>query len=159
MSKSSATRSIRWMTAKYGADAFRLGTMRQMRLESQELRFDERVCDEARAFNTKLWNALRYISALTEGLPSRRGCRRRVAVAGRQMDPDRVALLRQRTHPGVRPFAFGTAAERCTISAGTSSATGTWKRRKSMRRKARAPRCFLYVSTRWHACCIRSHRL
>ncbi len=57
------------LAGKYGADAFRLGTMMQMRLESQELRFDERVCDQARRFNTKLWNALRYIAALPEGLP------------------------------------------------------------------------------------------
>ncbi|MFN2460440.1 MAG: valine--tRNA ligase [Candidatus Velthaea sp.] len=58
------------MAQKYGADGFRLGTMMQMRLESQELRFDERVCDEARRFNTKLWNALRYTRALPEGLPT-----------------------------------------------------------------------------------------
>jgi valyl-tRNA synthetase len=46
-----------------------MGIVRQMRLESQELRFDERVCDEARRFNTKLWNALRFVVALPEGLP------------------------------------------------------------------------------------------
>jgi valyl-tRNA synthetase len=40
-----------------------------MRLESQELRFDERYCDEARRFSNKLWNALRYTHALPEGLP------------------------------------------------------------------------------------------
>ncbi len=57
------------LAARYGADAFRLGTMMQMRLESQELRFDERVCDQARRFNTKLWNALKYIVALPEPLP------------------------------------------------------------------------------------------
>ena len=57
------------MIAKYGADGFRMGTMMQMRLESQELRFDERVCDQAKRFNTKLWNALRYIHSLPEGLP------------------------------------------------------------------------------------------
>jgi valyl-tRNA synthetase len=59
------------MAEKYGADAFRLGTMMQMRLESQELRFDERVCDQAKRFNTKLWNALQYITGLPEGLPAR----------------------------------------------------------------------------------------
>jgi valyl-tRNA synthetase len=57
------------LAAKYGADGFRLGTMMQMRLESQELRFDERVCDQAKRFNRKLWNALLYIAALPEGLP------------------------------------------------------------------------------------------
>jgi len=41
-----------------------------MRIESQELRFDERACDDARRFNTKLWNALRFICSLEEGLPT-----------------------------------------------------------------------------------------
>ncbi len=54
---------------KYGADAFRLGIVRQMRLESQELRFDERFCEKARDFNNKMWNALRYVTSLPEGLP------------------------------------------------------------------------------------------
>jgi len=54
---------------KYGADGFRLGMLMQMRLESQELRFNEQVCDQAKRFITKLWNALRFIAALPEGLP------------------------------------------------------------------------------------------
>jgi len=53
----------------YGADGTRFGIVRQMRLESQELRFDQRQCDEAKRFCTKLWNALRYTVALEEGLP------------------------------------------------------------------------------------------
>ena len=57
------------LVPKYGADGTRFGILRQMRLESQELRFDERYCDEAKRFATKLWNALRYTSALPEGLP------------------------------------------------------------------------------------------
>jgi valyl-tRNA synthetase len=57
------------LVEKYGADGFRFGVLRQMRLESQELRFDEEKCDEARRFNNKLWNALRYLAALEEGLP------------------------------------------------------------------------------------------
>jgi valyl-tRNA synthetase len=57
------------LVPKYGADGTRLGILRQMRLESQELRFDERFCDEAKRFGTKLWNALRYTLALPEGLP------------------------------------------------------------------------------------------
>ncbi|MBV9438866.1 MAG: valine--tRNA ligase, partial [Candidatus Eremiobacteraeota bacterium] len=57
------------LVAKYGADGTRLGTLHQMRLESQELRFDERFCDEARRFANKLWNALRYTCSLEEGLP------------------------------------------------------------------------------------------
>jgi valyl-tRNA synthetase len=57
------------LVPKYGADGTRFGILRQMRLESQELRFDERYCDEAKRFATKLWNALRYTCALDEGLP------------------------------------------------------------------------------------------
>jgi len=57
------------LVEKYGADGFRFGILRQMRLESQELRFDEEKCDEARRFNNKLWNALRFIASLDEGLP------------------------------------------------------------------------------------------
>ena len=57
------------LVPKYGADGTRFAILRQMRLESQELRFDERYCDEARRFANKLWNALRYTYALPEGLP------------------------------------------------------------------------------------------
>ncbi|HET9095896.1 MAG TPA: class I tRNA ligase family protein, partial [Candidatus Baltobacteraceae bacterium] len=52
-----------------GADAFRMGMMRQIRLESQEVRFLESRCEEARNFNNKIWNATRYALALPEGLP------------------------------------------------------------------------------------------
>jgi valyl-tRNA synthetase len=54
---------------KYGADAFRLSILRQMRLESQEIRYQESRCEEARNFNNKVWNATRYVLALPEGLP------------------------------------------------------------------------------------------
>jgi len=57
------------LTEKYGADGWRLGIVRQMRLESQELRFDERFVEKAREFNNKIWNALRYVRSLPEGLP------------------------------------------------------------------------------------------
>jgi valyl-tRNA synthetase len=57
------------LVAKYGADGFRFGILRQMRLESQELRFDEQKCDEAKRFNNKLWNALRLLASFDEGLP------------------------------------------------------------------------------------------
>ncbi len=57
------------LVAAYGADAMRFGILRQMRLESQELRFDERSVEKARDFNNKLWNALRYVRSLPEGLP------------------------------------------------------------------------------------------
>jgi valyl-tRNA synthetase len=57
------------LVEKYGADAFRLSILRQMRLESQEIRYQESRCEEARNFNNKIWNATRYILALPEGLP------------------------------------------------------------------------------------------
>jgi valyl-tRNA synthetase len=58
------------LAEKYGADAFRLSILRQMRLESQEVRYQESRCEEARNFNNKIWNATRYMLALPEGLPS-----------------------------------------------------------------------------------------
>ncbi len=54
---------------RYGADAFRISVLRQMRLESQELRYNESRCEEARNFNNKIWNATRYVLSLPEGLP------------------------------------------------------------------------------------------
>lgn len=57
------------LVEKYGADAFRVSVLRQMRLESQEMRYQESRCEEARNFNNKIWNATRYILALPEGLP------------------------------------------------------------------------------------------
>ncbi|HEY1655684.1 MAG TPA: valine--tRNA ligase [Candidatus Tumulicola sp.] len=58
------------LVEKYGADAFRIGILRQMRIEGQEVRFQESRCEEARNFNNKIWNATRYILALPEGLPA-----------------------------------------------------------------------------------------
>jgi len=57
------------LVERYGADAFRMGMLRQMRLEAQEVRFQESRCEEARNFNNKIWNATRYLLALPEGLP------------------------------------------------------------------------------------------
>ena len=54
---------------QYGADAFRMGMLRQLRLESQEVRFNEKRCEEARNFNNKIWNALRYTLSLPDPLP------------------------------------------------------------------------------------------
>ena len=54
---------------RYGADAFRMGILRQMRLEGQETRFQESRCEEARNFNNKIWNATRFMLSLPEGLP------------------------------------------------------------------------------------------
>jgi valyl-tRNA synthetase len=58
------------LAEKYGADAFRISILRQMRLESQEIRYQESRCEEARNFNNKIWNATRYMLALPEGLPA-----------------------------------------------------------------------------------------
>ena len=57
------------LVERYGADAFRMGILRQMRLEGQEIRFQESRCEEARNFNNKIWNATRYMLSLREGLP------------------------------------------------------------------------------------------
>ena len=57
------------LVEKYGADAFRISILRQMRVESQEMRYNESRCEEARNFNNKIWNATRYILGLPEGLP------------------------------------------------------------------------------------------
>ena len=57
------------LVERYGADAFRLGMLRQMRLEGQEIRFQESRCEEARNFNNKVWNATRFMLGLAEGLP------------------------------------------------------------------------------------------
>ncbi len=54
------------LVQKFGADAFRMGMLRQMRLEGQEVRFQESRCEEARNFNNKIWNATRYLLALPE---------------------------------------------------------------------------------------------
>jgi valyl-tRNA synthetase len=57
------------LVERYGADAFRVGMMRQLRLEAQDVRFHESRCEEARNFNNKIWNAKNYVLALPEGLP------------------------------------------------------------------------------------------
>jgi valyl-tRNA synthetase len=57
------------LVAKYGADAFRMSIMRQMRLEGQEIHYQESRAQESRNFNNKIWNATRYMLALPEGLP------------------------------------------------------------------------------------------
>ncbi len=54
------------LSERYGADAFRMGMLRQLRLEAQEVRFQESRCEEARNFNNKIWNALRYVLQLPE---------------------------------------------------------------------------------------------
>ncbi|HTV73908.1 MAG TPA: valine--tRNA ligase [Candidatus Acidoferrales bacterium] len=100
------------LAGTYGADAFRFAIVRQMRLESQELRFDERFCDEGRRFNTKMWNALRYASSLPEGLPSAL----RLPPAQTLTLADRWILTRlhetiERVTTALDQFEFGVVAE------------------------------------------------
>jgi valyl-tRNA synthetase len=100
------------LVAKYGADATRFGIVRQMRLESQELRFDERFCEKARDFNNKLWNALRYCRSLPEGLSRAR----RLPPPAEQTLADRWILwgLRatiERVGRALDGYEFGVAAD------------------------------------------------
>jgi valyl-tRNA synthetase len=97
---------------KYGADAFRLSILRQMRLESQELRYQETRCEEARNFNNKIWNATRYMLALPEGLPSPMT----LPQEGALTLPDRWILTRLREtivrmESLLKEYDFGNAAE------------------------------------------------
>jgi valyl-tRNA synthetase len=100
------------LAEKYGADAFRMGMLRQLRLESQEVRFQESRCEEARNFNNKVWNAARYALSLPEGLPAART----LPAVDRLGLADRWILAR--LHDTVvhmtallDAFDFGTAAE------------------------------------------------
>jgi valyl-tRNA synthetase len=97
---------------KYGADGTRFGIVRQMRLESQELRFDERFCDEAKRFATKLWNALRYTCTLPEDLPSATALppREKLTLADRWILTELHACVETvtRAYDG---FEFGVAAD------------------------------------------------
>jgi valyl-tRNA synthetase len=95
----------------YGADATRFGIVAQMRLESQELRFDERLCKKAREFNNKLWNALRYLASLPEGIPATTSLPAGLTLA------DRWILSRLRTTveevtAALDGFEFGVASDR-----------------------------------------------
>jgi valyl-tRNA synthetase len=83
-----------------------------MRLESQEVRYQESRCEEARNFNNKIWNATRYMLALPEGLPSAMT----LPEAGALTPADRWVLTRLR-ETAVRmgellgAYDFGNAAE------------------------------------------------
>ena len=57
------------LVERYGADAFRMGMLRQLRLEGQEVRFQELRCEEAGKFNNKIWQATKYLLDRPEGLP------------------------------------------------------------------------------------------
>ena len=97
---------------KYGADALRMGMMRQMRLEGQELRFQESRCEEARNFNNKIWNAKNFALSLHEGLP---GALHLPAPASLSI-ADRWILTRLHdtiihVSESLNGYDFGTAAE------------------------------------------------
>jgi valyl-tRNA synthetase len=100
------------LVPKYGADGTRFGILRQMRLESQELRFDERYCDEAKRFATKLWNALRYTVALPEEMPGANvlPAREKLTVADKWILTELRACVEAvtRAYDG---FEFGVAAD------------------------------------------------
>ncbi|MGZ3520828.1 MAG: valine--tRNA ligase [Vulcanimicrobiaceae bacterium] len=100
------------LVEKYGADAFRMGMMRQMRLEAQEVRFHESRCEEARNFNNKIWNATRYILSLPEGLPRAR----MLPPADQLTVADKWILTRlfdtvNAVTSGLNGYDFGAAAE------------------------------------------------
>ena len=97
---------------KYGADAFRMSILRQMRLDSQEMRYQESRCEEARNFNNKIWNATRYTLALPEGLPPAYDASPEEALTL----ADRWILTRlretiSRVSDLLRAYDFGNAAE------------------------------------------------
>ncbi|MDQ6823276.1 MAG: valine--tRNA ligase [Candidatus Eremiobacteraeota bacterium] len=98
---------------RYGADAFRLGIMRQLRLESQELRFQESRCEEARNFNNKMWNATRYVLSLPEGLPSALSLPSplRLTLADRWI-LTRLAQTVEEVGRGLDRYDFGNLAEK-----------------------------------------------
>ena len=121
---------------KYGADAFRLSILRQMRLESQEMRFHESRCEEARNFNNKIWNATRYMLALPEGLPRATT----LPAPGALTLADRWILTRLREtivrmSELLTPTTSATRPKPSGVSFGTSSATGIWKRRRRERNR------------------------
>ncbi len=46
---------------KYGADALRFGLVMRCSQAQQDLRFDEKMIEDVRNFNTKIWNASRFV--------------------------------------------------------------------------------------------------
>ena len=100
------------LIAKYGADATRLGIMLQMHLESQELRFTEQRCEDARRFNNKIWNAAQYILNLPEGVPGPNVLPRResLALADRWILTRLAATIRE-VSSALDRYEFGVAAD------------------------------------------------
>ncbi|MGC1381124.1 MAG: valine--tRNA ligase [Candidatus Baltobacteraceae bacterium] len=96
----------------YGADAFRMSILRQMRPEAQEVRYQESRCEEARNFNNKIWNATRYVLALPEGLPPAMTLPAQASLT--QADRWILTRLRQtivRMGEALHAYDFGGAAE------------------------------------------------
>ncbi|MEO6913893.1 MAG: valine--tRNA ligase [Candidatus Baltobacteraceae bacterium] len=97
---------------KFGADAFRLGMMRQMRLEGQEVRFQESRCEEARNFNNKMWNATRYVLCLPDGLPNALALPPTAALTlADKWILTRLHQTADSVTEGLRRYDFGTVAE------------------------------------------------
>ena len=128
------------LVAKYGADAMRMGIVRQMRLESQEMRFDERFVEKARDFNNKSVERATVRASLPEGLAAAPdGCRRwpklrRLPTRGSSTqlrDDDR------RVTEAYDAYEFGLAADTLLDFVWYGSAIGTSRRRKCRRRRAR----------------------
>lgn len=46
---------------KYGADSLRFGLVARCSQAQQDLRFDEKMIQDVRTFNTKIWNAMRFV--------------------------------------------------------------------------------------------------
>ena len=135
--------------------------LRQMRLESQEIRYHESRCEEARNFNNKIWNATRYMLALPEGLP-----------AALTLPPEAALTLADRwiltrLHDTIvadgraasSGYDFGNAAETIWRFVWYEFCDWYVEATKAPRRIARrAPRCCRSCGTTRCGCCIRSRR-
>jgi len=98
------------LIARYGADATRFGILRQMHLESQELRFSESRCAEASRFATKIWNALQYVCHLPEGLPAAGSLPSSPTLAERWLLTD-LARTVERAEEALNRYDLGAYAE------------------------------------------------
>ena len=145
---------------KFGADAFRMGMLRQLRLESQEVRFNEKRCEEARNFNNKIWNALRYTLALPEPLPPAM----QLPGAEKLTLADKWILTRlHQTAADVTAaldrYDFGIAAETMWSFVWYEFCDWYLEATKDAHARVRvAPPCFRLCSTTLCGCCIPSSR-
>ncbi len=128
------------LVERYGADAFRMGIIRQMRLEAQEIRFQESRCEEARNFNNKIWNATHYMLSLREGLPRAMTLPKAadLTVADKWILTrlhDTIATVSERS----TDLTSATLLMQSGDSCGMNSATGMWKQRRWNRIMPPAP--------------------